>query len=57
MNNISANVSWMCSESDVMLFVKGQSDEVFRKGEWLYLQSQQTNEIVNLFPKESSYLS
>ena len=32
MNDTSANVSWMCSESNLTLFVKGQSDEVFRKG-------------------------
>ena len=32
MNDTSANVSWMCSESNLTMFVKGQSDEVFRKG-------------------------
>ena len=31
MNDISANVSWMCSESNLLLLVIGQSDEVFRK--------------------------
>ena len=32
MNNTSAKVSCMCSESNLTLFVKGQSDEAFRKG-------------------------
>ena len=32
MNDTSAKVSWMCSESNLTLSVKGQSDEVFRKG-------------------------
>ena len=32
MNDISADVSWMCSESNLMLLVIGQNDEVFRKG-------------------------
>ena len=32
MNDTSVNVSWMCSESSLTLLVKGQSDEVFRKG-------------------------
>ena len=41
MNDVSANVSWMCSESNVTLFVKGQSDEVLRKG------------IVTLFGKQA----
>ena len=32
MNDTSANVSWMSSESNLTMFVKGQSNEVFRKG-------------------------
>ena len=32
MNDTSAKVSWMCSESNLTLSVKGQSDEAFRKG-------------------------
>ena len=32
MNNTSAKVSCMCSESNLTLSVKGQSDEAFRKG-------------------------
>ena len=32
MNDTSAKVSWMCSESNLTLSVKGQSEEVFRKG-------------------------
>ena len=32
MNNTSAKVSSMFSESNFTLFVKGQNDEVFRKG-------------------------
>ena len=32
MNDTSAKVSWMCSESNLTLSVKGQSNEAFRKG-------------------------
>ena len=57
MNDTSANVSRMCSESNLTLFVKGQSDEVFRKGIVTLLESQQAKEIMNLCPIESSYLT
>lgn len=46
----------MCSESNLTLFVKGQSDEVFRKGIVTSFGRSADQGTVNFCPKESSYL-
>ena len=55
MNDTSTYVSWICSESNLMLLVIGQSDEVFGKAIVTLFGKPEDQRDGALVPQESSY--